>query len=261
MGEGEYRPRSRKQGHTRKFLPQSDARGSVLLSSGRHGRREARSATGSPASEDRGRAGGQETGRPPAPGHHRRSHLRGAGRGRADREPGRRRQHGGDEHHHLDPAGVGDDRPRRRPPGAAESAAGKPCVARSQPLPEGAPEVDVAVGPPPTALVSRDVTLGTGASVPPKATVTVKYIGVACSTGVIFDASYGKTPRRPGHVLPGRRHPRLEPRHPRHGRRRQAPPGHPPRPRLRQRRQPQRHFAPQETLWFVVELVDFKPPA
>ncbi len=52
-------------------------------------------------------------------------------------------------------------------PGAPESAAGKPCVARSQPLPEGAPEVDVEVGPPPTALVSKDLTVGTGAPCPP----------------------------------------------------------------------------------------------
>ena len=146
-------------------------------------------------------------------------------------------------------------------PGAAESAAGKPCVPRSQPLPEGAPEVDVAVGPPPTSLVARDLTLGSGPSVPPNATVTVQYIGVACSTGVIFDASYGKTPPAPvtfalNGVIPGWS---------------QGIPGMavggkrllgvPPDLAYGDDGSPNGTFAPQETLWFVVELVDFKPPA
>ena len=70
------------------------------------------------------------------------------------------------------------------------SAAGKPCVAVSDPLPKGAPTVPVKTGPPPTTLVKQDLKVGDGAVVKPGATVTVNYIGVACSTGKIFDSSY-----------------------------------------------------------------------
>ena len=71
-----------------------------------------------------------------------------------------------------------------------ESSAGKPCVALSDPLPAGAPTVDVAVGPPPTSLVTKDIKEGTGAEVTSASTVTVNYVGVACSTGKVFDSSY-----------------------------------------------------------------------
>jgi peptidylprolyl isomerase len=70
------------------------------------------------------------------------------------------------------------------------SAKGKPCVARVDPLPAGAPDVPVAVGPPPTALVSQDLKEGTGAVIKDTDTLTVNYIGVSCSTGKIFDSSY-----------------------------------------------------------------------
>ena len=70
------------------------------------------------------------------------------------------------------------------------SAAGKPCVAVADPLPARAPAVPVKVGPPPKTLVKRDLKVGTGAVVKAGATVTVNYIGVACSTGKIFDSSY-----------------------------------------------------------------------
>jgi len=73
---------------------------------------------------------------------------------------------------------------------AMESAAGKPCVSLSDPLPAGAPNVPVVEGPPPTELVKQDLVVGTGAEVQPGDTVTVNYIGVACSTGKIFDSSY-----------------------------------------------------------------------
>lgn len=72
----------------------------------------------------------------------------------------------------------------------AGSAAGKPCVPLADPLPAGAPNVPVKVGPPPTELVIEDLKVGTGATVGPNDTVTVNYIGVACSTGKIFDSSY-----------------------------------------------------------------------
>lgn len=74
----------------------------------------------------------------------------------------------------------------------ADSAAGEPCVSATDPLPEGAPEVPVEVGPPPTELVVRDLLEGDGEEVPEGATVSAHYIGVACTTGVIFDSSYGR---------------------------------------------------------------------
>ena len=73
---------------------------------------------------------------------------------------------------------------------AVESAAGKPCVPLADPLPEGAPDVPITEGPPPTELVTEDLVVGTGDPVPADATVTVDYIGVSCSTGTIFDDSY-----------------------------------------------------------------------
>ena len=50
----------------------------------------------------------------------------------------------------------------------------------------------VQVGPPPTTLVKQDLKEGTGAVVAAGDTVTVNYIGVACSTGKIFDSSYSR---------------------------------------------------------------------
>jgi peptidylprolyl isomerase len=73
---------------------------------------------------------------------------------------------------------------------ALPSAKGKPCVALNDKLPSGAPNVPVKVGPPPTSLVKEDLKVGDGAVVKPNATVTVNYVGVACSTGKIFDSSY-----------------------------------------------------------------------
>lgn len=88
---------------------------------------------------------------------------------------------------------------------APGSAAGKPCVEVADPLPAGAPDVPVKVGPPPEKLIMEDLVEGTGAVVPADSTVTVNYIGVACSTGKIFDASYGGEPATFGlsQVIPG----------------------------------------------------------
>jgi hypothetical protein len=90
--------------------------------------------------------------------------------------------------------GYGTNTPSSQPiqPSAPPSAAGKPCVAEKGPLPPGAPAVPVRVGPAPTHLVIKDLTVGMGAVVPAGATVTVQYIGVSCSTGVVFDSSYSR---------------------------------------------------------------------
>ncbi len=139
---------------------------------------------------------------------------------------------------------------------AAGSAAGKPCVATSDPLPAGAPAVPVKEGPPPTELVKEDLKAGTGAPVAKNATVTVNYIGVSCSTGKIFDSSY-KT-NKPitfplAQVIPGWQNgiPDMKVG----GQRLLGIPaaqaygtqGRPP------------TIAPDETLWFVVEVLDAKP--
>jgi peptidylprolyl isomerase len=57
-------------------------------------------------------------------------------------------------------------------------------------LPPGAPDVPVETGPAPTKLVVKDLKEGTGPVIQPGATITATYIGVACSTGEIFDSSY-----------------------------------------------------------------------
>jgi peptidylprolyl isomerase len=72
------------------------------------------------------------------------------------------------------------------------AAAEKPCVAMKGPLPKGAPNVPVTVGPAPTTLVTKDLKTGTGAVVTAGQTLSVDYIGVACSTGKIFDSSYSR---------------------------------------------------------------------
>jgi peptidylprolyl isomerase len=82
-------------------------------------------------------------------------------------------------------------RPTASTPTTMASVAGQPCVEQSDPLPPGAPEVPIVVGPPPTELQVTDLVEGTGDVVQPGATVTVDYIAVMCSNGKILDASYG----------------------------------------------------------------------
>lgn len=78
------------------------------------------------------------------------------------------------------------------PPAGSASAAGKPCVGVSDELPPGAPAVPVRKGAPPEELVIEDLQLGEGPPVAATATISVNYIGVACSTGKIFDSSYSR---------------------------------------------------------------------
>lgn len=145
-------------------------------------------------------------------------------------------------------------------PGATKppaSAAGKPCVAVNGPLPAGAPAVPVKVGPPPQKLLMEDLKPGTGAVVRPESTVTVNYIGVACSTGKIFDNSYsrgqaatfalngvipGWTQGIPGMKVGGTRLLGI-PSALAYGPKGQGA-----------------DIGPDEPLWFVVEVLDAKPP-
>jgi FKBP-type peptidyl-prolyl cis-trans isomerase len=136
------------------------------------------------------------------------------------------------------------------------SAAGKPCIPVSDPLPAGAPEIPVEVGPPPAALVTKDLKVGEGPPVPAGATVTVNYIGASCSTGKIFDSSYsrnqpatfalsgvikGWTDGIPGMNVGGQRLLGI-PSDQAYGAQ-----GRPP------------DIAPDEPLWFVVEVTEVKP--
>ena len=50
----------------------------------------------------------------------------------------------------------------------------------------------ITPGPPSAELITQDLVEGTGEPVPEGATVTVDYIGVSCSTGMIFDDSYSR---------------------------------------------------------------------
>lgn len=81
---------------------------------------------------------------------------------------------------------MGDDEEEEATP----TTTGQRCVARTGELPEGAPDVPVKEGPPPAELLIEDLKVGDGEEVAEGASVTIHYIGVACSTGAIFDSSY-----------------------------------------------------------------------
>lgn len=135
---------------------------------------------------------------------------------------------------------------------ASGSAAGKPCVGVSGDLPPGAPAVPVRKGPPPAELVTEDLKLGEGPPVAANATISVHYIGVSCSTGKIFDSSYSRNQPAtfplngvipgwqdgiPGMKVGGQRLLGIPPEQG------YGAQGRPP------------DIAPDETLWFVVEVV------
>ena len=137
------------------------------------------------------------------------------------------------------------------------SAAGKPCVTVSDPVPTGAPVVPVQVGPPPTTLVVEDLIVGTGPAVPAGATVTVDYIGVSCSTGAIFDESYSRGVAATfglDQVIPGWTEGLVGMQV---GGRRLL--GIPPGLAYGSQGSPEGGIAPDETLWFVVDLKAIGP--
>ncbi|HET7487341.1 MAG TPA: FKBP-type peptidyl-prolyl cis-trans isomerase [Acidimicrobiales bacterium] len=141
----------------------------------------------------------------------------------------------------------------------AGSAKGKKCVELKDKLPKGSPPVAVQTGAPPKKLVTKDLKQGTGAVVTVNDTVTVNYTGVACSTGKIFDSSYkrgepatfplngvikGWTEGIPGMKVGGRRLLGI-PSDLAYGATPQQGSG----------------IAPDEALWFVVEVLDAKASA
>ncbi len=72
----------------------------------------------------------------------------------------------------------------------------------------GKPEVEVPEGPPPTELVSTDITEGEGEAAKTGDRVSVQYVGVDYETGEEFDASYDRGQPFPfqlggGQVIPG----------------------------------------------------------
>lgn len=70
-------------------------------------------------------------------------------------------------------------------------AAPKRCAKVSpNPPAKGEPTVPDVKGKAPTKLVEKNLKQGHGAPAKDGQTVTVKYVGVACSTGKAFDASY-----------------------------------------------------------------------
>jgi peptidylprolyl isomerase len=73
---------------------------------------------------------------------------------------------------------------------AGSSAGPTACVGLKDPLPQGSPAWSLPAGPAPTSLQTKDLKVGSGPVVQSNATVTANYVGVACSTGKIFDSSY-----------------------------------------------------------------------
>ena len=70
------------------------------------------------------------------------------------------------------------------------------------------PDVDPVDGPPPTELVTEDITVGDGQQAGAGNTVEVHYVGVAHSSGEEFDASWNRSatfrfPLGAGRVIAG----------------------------------------------------------
>jgi len=73
---------------------------------------------------------------------------------------------------------------------AAPAAPTKCAPITPNPPAKGEPTVPPVTGQAPTSLVVKDIKKGSGAAVKTGQTLTVNYVGVSCSTGKVFDASY-----------------------------------------------------------------------
>ena len=80
-------------------------------------------------------------------------------------------------------------------PSASASAPAGPAPTKCakiapNPAAAGEPTVPPVTGKPPTTLVVKDIKKGTGAAAKAGQNLTVNYVGISCSTGKAFDASY-----------------------------------------------------------------------
>ncbi|HEU5033996.1 MAG TPA: FKBP-type peptidyl-prolyl cis-trans isomerase [Mycobacteriales bacterium] len=76
-------------------------------------------------------------------------------------------------------------------PSVTPVAAPKKCAPiKPNPPAKGQPTVPPVAGKAPTKLVVKDVKRGHGPAAKRGATLSVTYIGISCSTGKVFDASY-----------------------------------------------------------------------
>jgi len=143
-------------------------------------------------------------------------------------------------------------------PTPGPTSAVQECEDRTPPAPateetlDGEPEVEVPDGAPPCKLVIQDIKEGTGAEAEEGATVTVQYVGVSWSTSEQFDASWdrGEPSTFPlSGVIPGWQEgiPGMKVG----GRRQLIIP-----PDLAYGPQGQGSIAPNETLVFVIDLLD-----
>lgn len=88
-------------------------------------------------------------------------------------------------------------------------AAPKKCATiKPDPPAKGEPNIPQVTGKAPTKLVVKDIKKGHGPAAKSGDKLTVNYVGVSCSTGKVFDASYPRHQTFPltlgqGQVIPG----------------------------------------------------------
>ena len=77
-------------------------------------------------------------------------------------------------------------------PSASSSPAAAGTCAKIAPNPphSGVPTIPDVTGKAPTALVTKDVKVGTGPAAKQGSDLMVTYVGISCSDGKVFDASY-----------------------------------------------------------------------
>jgi peptidylprolyl isomerase len=98
--------------------------------------------------------------------------------------------------------GSSKPKPKALKPGATPSASASPSATPAPPAPKkcatispnppakGDPMVPDVTGKAPTKLVKKDIKVGHGAVAKAGQKITVKYVGISCSNGQAFDASY-----------------------------------------------------------------------
>jgi FKBP-type peptidyl-prolyl cis-trans isomerase len=74
---------------------------------------------------------------------------------------------------------------------AAAAAGGPPAVANATDL-KTAPVISAGTGSPPSALVTRDLVVGTGTVAAQTSTVNVEYVGANFADGKVFDSSWSR---------------------------------------------------------------------